>query len=61
MKLTTGFTAAIVAAAFLAQVAAAQDRPTVAYIAPSLDIDYWQWVARGVEQKAGELGMDYVE
>lgn len=60
MKHRTGF-AALIAAALLAQAAAAQDRPTVAYIAPSLDIDYWQWVARGVEQKAAELGMDYVE
>lgn len=60
MKHRTGF-ATLIAAALLAQAAAAQDRPTVAYIAPSLDIDYWQWVARGVEQKAAELGMDYVE
>jgi ribose transport system substrate-binding protein len=39
----------------------AADRQTVAYIAPSLDISYWQWVAYGVKQRAKELGMDYVE
>lgn len=42
--------------------AAAQSKKlTVAYIAPSLDISYWQWVAYGVKTKAQELGMDYVE
>ncbi len=41
--------------------ALAQDKKTVAYIAPSLDISYWQWVGYGVKQKATELGMDYVE
>ncbi|MGH7117971.1 MAG: substrate-binding domain-containing protein [Acetobacteraceae bacterium] len=34
---------------------------TVAYIAPSLDISYWQWVGYGVQKKAHELGMRYVE
>ena len=34
---------------------------TVAYIAPSLDISYWQWVAYGAKTKAKELGMDYIE
>ncbi|MCK0195768.1 substrate-binding domain-containing protein [Ancylobacter sp. 6x-1] len=34
---------------------------TVAYIAPSLDISYWQWVAYGAKTKAAELGMDYIE
>ena len=33
----------------------------VAYIAPSLDISYWQWVAYGAKTKAGELGMEYME
>ncbi|WP_254366976.1 substrate-binding domain-containing protein [Paraburkholderia sp. NMBU_R16] len=41
--------------------AIAQSKPTVAYIAPSLDISYWQWVAYGVKQRAQELGMNYVE
>ncbi len=39
----------------------AQEKKTVAYLAPSLDISYWQWVGYGVKQKAQELGMDYVE
>ena len=33
---------------------------TVAYFAPSLGIAYWQSVGYGVEQKAKELGMEYV-
>ncbi|HEY9068571.1 MAG TPA: substrate-binding domain-containing protein [Burkholderiaceae bacterium] len=42
--------------------AQAQDKKlTVAYIAPSLDISYWQWVGYGVKSKAAELGMNYVE
>lgn len=60
MKLNT-WIAVAAAATSIGQTAAAQDKLTVAYIAPSLDIDYWQWVAHGVQQKAGELGMDYVE
>lgn len=53
---------AVAAAVLGAQGAHAQDKKfTVAYIAPSLDIDYWQWVAHGVQQKAKALGMDYVE
>ena len=58
------FKKAILAASLLAVatgMAQAEDKKTVAYIAPSLDIDYWQWVARGVQQKAEELGMEYVE
>ncbi|TAL97501.1 MAG: ABC transporter substrate-binding protein [Paraburkholderia sp.] len=47
--------------AFASQMSFAADRQTVAYIAPSLDISYWQWVAYGVKQRAKELGMDYVE
>lgn len=39
----------------------AQEKKTVAYIAPSLDISYWQWVAYGVKQRAAELGMNYIE
>jgi ribose transport system substrate-binding protein len=41
--------------------AEAAGKSTVAYIAPSLDISYWQWVAYGAKTKAAELGMDYVE
>ena len=41
--------------------AAAQNKATVVYIAPSLDISYWQWVAYGVKTKAAELGMNYIE
>lgn len=52
---------ALLACAALPQTALAQSRPTVAYIAPSLDISYWQWVAYGVKQRAQELGMNYVE
>jgi ribose transport system substrate-binding protein len=40
---------------------AADRKFTVAYIAPSLDISYWQWVAYGAKTKAGELGMGYIE
>ncbi len=53
--------ATLLAATALAGTAVAQDKKTVAYIAPSLDISYWQWVAYGVKEKAAELGMDYVE
>jgi ribose transport system substrate-binding protein len=49
------------AASLASQMSVAADRQTVAYIAPSLDISYWQWVAYGVKQRAKELGMDYVE
>lgn len=45
----------------LATGAMAEDEFTVAYLAPSLDISYWQWVGYGVKQKATELGMGYVE
>jgi ribose transport system substrate-binding protein len=41
--------------------AGAAETYMVAYIAPSLDISYWQWVAYGVKTKAKELGMNYVE
>ncbi len=39
----------------------AADRYTVVYVAPSLDISYWQWVAYGVKTEAARLGMDYTE
>ncbi|HTW25702.1 MAG TPA: substrate-binding domain-containing protein [Acetobacteraceae bacterium] len=41
--------------------ARAADTYTVAYIAPSLDISYWQWVAYGVKTEAAKLGMKYLE
>jgi DNA-binding LacI/PurR family transcriptional regulator len=41
--------------------ASAADAKTVAYIAPSLDISYWQWVGYGVKERAQELGMNYIE
>ena len=56
-----GALAATFATTALSTVADAQDKKTVAYIAPSLDISYWQWVGYGVKKKAEELGMDYVE
>lgn len=34
---------------------------TVVYVAPSLDISYWQWVAYGVKTEAAKLGMNYLE
>jgi ribose transport system substrate-binding protein len=52
---------ALILAAATSQSAFAQAKQTVAYIAPSLDISYWQWVAYGVKRRAKELGMDYVE
>lgn len=54
-------TLAAVVAAALTSHAWAADKKTVAYIAPSLDISYWQWVGYGVKEKATALGMDYVE
>jgi ribose transport system substrate-binding protein len=56
-----GVSVLTLSAAFASQMSFAADRQTVAYIAPSLDISYWQWVAYGVKQRAKELGMDYVE
>ena len=58
-KMLTCTALALVAAT--SQSAFSQAKQTVAYIAPSLDISYWQWVAYGVKQRAKELGMDYVE
>lgn len=34
---------------------------TVAYLAPSLGISYWQWVGYGVQEQAKKLGMDYIQ
>jgi ribose transport system substrate-binding protein len=53
--------AAVALATGCPELAGAQDKHTVAYIAPSLDISYWQWVAYGAKTKAAELGMEYVE
>ncbi|WP_414442322.1 substrate-binding domain-containing protein [Burkholderia sp. 22PA0106] len=53
--------AVLIAAAMTSQTSFAQAKQTIAYIAPSLDISYWQWVAYGVKQRAKELGMNYVE
>lgn len=39
----------------------AKEPMTVVYIAPSLNISYWQWVAYGVKTQATKLGMKYVE
>ncbi|WP_163268474.1 substrate-binding domain-containing protein [Chelativorans alearense] len=61
MKLSKTLIVAAILTTITGQTALAQERKSVAYIAPSLDIDYWQWVAHGVQQKAEELGMDYVE
>lgn len=62
MKTKTALIAALLASAALAGTGHAQEeRRTIAYIAPSLDISYWQWVGYGVRQKAEELGMEYVE
>jgi ribose transport system substrate-binding protein len=65
MKLnrTLALAASIALAGALGAVSSAHaaDKKTIAYLAPSLDISYWQWVGYGVKQKAHELGMDYVE
>ena len=53
--------AVLIGSALGSQTVFAQAKQTVAYIAPSLDISYWQWVAYGVKQRAQELGMNYVE
>ena len=41
--------------------ARAADKYTVVYVAPSLDISYWQWIAYGVKTEAAKLGMNYTE
>jgi ribose transport system substrate-binding protein len=45
----------------LGQSARAAGTSTVVYVAPSLDISYWQWVAYGVKTEAAKLGMNYLE
>jgi ribose transport system substrate-binding protein len=54
-------TALAVACLWAGPALAQSKKHTVAYIAPSLDISYWQWVAYGAKTKAKELGMDYIE
>lgn len=61
MKRALAASVLVLFSAMASQMAVAADKQTVAYIAPSLDISYWQWVAYGVKQRAKELGMDYVE
>jgi ribose transport system substrate-binding protein len=62
-RLTLG--AAVLCAAFCSSVAPqavqAKEPMTVVYIAPSLNISYWQLVAYGVKTQAAKLGMKYVE
>jgi ribose transport system substrate-binding protein len=45
----------------LATGAAQAKEYTIVYLAPSLDISYWQWVAYGVKTQAQKLGMKYIE
>lgn len=61
LKAALGASSVIAVAALCTQGVAAAEKPTVAYIAPSIDYPYWQWVAYGVKQRAAELGMNYVE
>lgn len=61
LRAVRALTCVAVAAAALPGAQAQEKKLTVAYIAPSLDISYWQWVAYGVKTKAAELGMNYVE
>jgi ribose transport system substrate-binding protein len=58
---TVAVCSALACVAMTSQSALAQAKQTIAYIAPSLDISYWQWVAYGVQERAKELGMNYVE
>jgi ribose transport system substrate-binding protein len=52
---------ALLTAVMALPAAAEEGKKKVAYLAPSLDISYWQWVGYGVKKKAEELGMEYVE
>lgn len=52
--------AAALTCGIAARAAQAKDY-TVVYLAPSLDISYWQWVAYGVKTQAAKLGMQYIE
>lgn len=61
-RLLAGSAALILTATFGAGCARADTKKyTVVYIAPSLDISYWQWVAYGAKTKAAQLGMTYLE
>jgi len=53
--------AIVLAGALDAHPIEAKDKYTVVYLAPSLDISYWQWVAYGVKTEAKKLGMTYIE
>lgn len=53
--------AALALTASLGHAQADTRKYTVVYLAPSLDISYWQWVAYGAKTKAAELGMNYLE
>lgn len=61
MNILKALCIAALGATVLAGPASAAEKKTVAYIAPSLDISYWQWVGYGVKKQAEALGMDYVE
>ncbi|KQQ87629.1 substrate-binding domain-containing protein [Aureimonas sp. Leaf324] len=61
MNILKALCIAALSATVLAGPAGAAEKKTVAYIAPSLDISYWQWVGYGVKKQAEALGMDYVE
>jgi ribose transport system substrate-binding protein len=61
LKLGAALLAVAFGAGLSARTSRAADQMTVAYIAPSLDISYWQWVAYGVREQAAKLGMKYVE
>lgn len=64
MSLKSRLLAAAFAAAVTCGLAMGQAQAkefTVVYLAPSLDISYWQWVAYGVKTQAHKLGMKYIE
>ncbi len=61
LKMAAAVACLAVAAAAAAGPGQAAGKMTVAYVAPSLDISYWQWVAYGVKEQAAKLGMNYVE
>jgi ribose transport system substrate-binding protein len=61
LKRTLAATCAVLAAGAVGAAHADSKKYTVVYIAPSLDISYWQWVAYGAKTRAAELGMNYLE
>jgi ribose transport system substrate-binding protein len=60
-RLLAATAAAVLACGMASGGVQAKDKYTVAYLAPSLDISYWQWVAYGVKSQAEKLGMNYIE